>query len=76
MLEASFRVLASECLGPWEAEMPYVGQSHFPVQVTLDSQVSWETATSFSTYHSAGIQHLLHSETLRSCPGGLWEAGR
>lgn len=76
MLEASFRVLAPECLGHWEAEMPCVGQSHFPVLVTLDRQVSWETGTSFSTHHSAGIQHLLHIETLWSCPGGLWEAGR
>lgn len=71
MLEAGFRVLAPECLGPWEAEMPYVGQSHFPVQ-------SGELGNSyfFFTYHSAGIQQLLHIETLWPCPGGLWEAGR
>lgn len=76
MLEAGFEALASVCLGPWEAEMPYGGQSHFPVLVALSSQVSWETATCCSRYQSRGIQQLLHIEALRSCPGGLWEAGR
>lgn len=34
------------CLGPWEVEMPYGGQSPFPVQVALLGQVSWEIGTS------------------------------
>lgn len=64
MLEADFRALSPVCLGPWKAEMPYGGQSPFPVQVALLGQVSWEIATSCFRYHSRGIQWLPHVETL------------